>query len=354
MPNLFGRRNVTPGAPPGELVYRGEKRVEEVSIRVMDYTPGACHVAKTVKVEDTYPLRDSDTVSWIDIVGLHDTDLLGSFGEHFGLHPLVMEDILNTHQRPKLEEYDDYFYVVARMLIPGKGGEAFHTEQVSFVLGKHFVATFQETAADVFDPVRNRVEQGGKSRRMGPDYLLYVLLDAMVDNYFVVLQGVAERIENVERIITGEDPKPHDLDEVHHLRREMVYLRRYTWPLRDVVAELGRSDSPLISEETQVYLRDLHDHVMQVIESMENFRDVLASMQDLYLSVLSNRTNEVIRILTIISFIFVPLTFLAGVYGMNFKYFPEIEWRHGYEAFWVLSVVVVIGLVAYLRRRGWL
>jgi magnesium transporter len=355
MPRLFRRHGPGKGSEPGTLVYEREKRTDAVSIRVMDYGLGACQIRTPKTIEDTFPLRDSETVSWIDIEGLHDTDLLKRFGEHFGLHALVLEDILNTHQRPKLEEYDDYFYIVARMLIAAKTeNDSFHSEQVSFILGKRFVATFQEIPGDVFDPVRHRVEQGrGKARKLGPDYLLYSLLDALVDNYFVLLQSIADRIETVEQAITAS-PKVHDLDGVHRLRRELVYLRRNVWPLRDVVAELSRSDSELISEDTRVYLRDLHDHVVQVIESVENFRDVLASLQDLYVSALSNRTNEVIRVLTIISTIFVPLTFLAGVYGMNFRNFPELDWKYGYASFWVVSIVVVTGLLAFLHRRGWL
>jgi magnesium transporter len=224
---------------------------------------------------------------------------------------------------------------------------------VSFVLGKRFVATFQDLPGDVFDPVRQRVEQGrGKSRRLGPDYLLYSLLDALVDNYFILLQSLADRIEAVEGRITLQQPKAQDLDDVHRLRRELVYVRRNVWPLRDAVAELNRSDSQLISQETHVYLRDLHDHLVQVIDSVENFRDVLASLQDLYLSSLSNRTNEVIRVLTIISTIFVPLTFLAGVYGMNFRHFPELSWRYGYLGFWMVSAAVVTVLVAFLRAAS--
>jgi magnesium transporter len=343
-----------PGTPPGTLVYDREQRAGEVTIRVIDYGPGACHVRAPKRIEDTFPLRDSDTVSWIDIEGLHDTEMLARFGGHFGLHPLVLEDILNTHQRPRVEEYDDYLFVVARMLIAGKNGEPFHSEQVSFVLGKRFVATFQDLPGDVFDPVRQRVEQGrGKSRRLGPDYLLYSLLDALVDNYFIVLQSIAERIETVEAVVALH-PRAGDLDDVHRLRRELQYIRRNVWPLRDAVAELSRSDSPLITDDTHVYLRDLHDHVVQVIESVENFRDVLASLQDLYVSSIGQRTNEVIRVLTIISTIFVPLTFLAGVYGMNFRHFPELAWTHGYAAFWAVSVIVVALLLVFLRRRGWL
>jgi magnesium transporter len=355
LPRLFGRQVTEPGTPPGTLAYNREKRTAEVTLHVMDFSPDACHIKTPRHIDDTFPLRDSPSVSWIDIEGLHDVDMLRRFGEHFGLHPLVMEDILNTHQRPRVEEYDDYIFFVARMLITGKDGEPFHSEQVSFILGKRFVATFQDTPGDVFDPVRQRVEQGrGKSRRLGPDYLLYTLLDAIVDNYFILLQSVAERIETVETRISSEHPKTRDLDDVHRLRRELVYVRRNVWPLRDAIAELNRSDSSLISDDTHVYLRDLHDHVVQVIESLENFRDVLASLQDLYMSTLSQKTNEVIRVLTIISTIFVPLTFLAGVYGMNFHYFPELSWRHGYAAFWAVSVVVVAFLFAFLRRRGWL
>ncbi|HEX6791074.1 MAG TPA: magnesium/cobalt transporter CorA [Candidatus Krumholzibacteria bacterium] len=355
LPRLFGRQMAPPGTPPGTLEYKREKRTGQVSLRVIDYGPGACHIRKPNRVEDTFPLRDSDTVSWIDIEGLHDTAVLTKFGDHFGIHPLVLEDILNTHQRARIEEYEDYIFVVARMLIAGKNGDTFHSEQVSFILGKRFVATFQDIPGDVFDPVRQRVEAGrGKSRRLGPDYLLYSLLDAVVDNYFILLQSVAERIEAVETRITSEHPKTQDLDDVHRLRRELVYIRRNVWPLRDAIAGMSRSDSPLIADDTHVYLRDLHDHVVQVIESVENFRDALASLQDLYMSALSQRTNEVIRVLTIISTIFVPLTFLAGVYGMNFHHFPELNWYWGYPAFWAVSVVVTVVLLAFLRRRGWL
>jgi magnesium transporter len=355
LPKIFGRQVTEPGTPPGTLAYNREKRTAEVVVRVIDFSPDACDVRTPRRIEDTFPLRDSQTVSWIDIEGLHEVAMLQGFGEHFGLHPLVMEDILNTHQRPRVEEYDDYIFFVARMLAAGKNGDPFHSEQVSFVLGKRFLATFQDIPGDVFDPVRQRVQQGrGKSRRLGPDYLLYTLLDAIVDNYFILLQSVAERIETVETRISSEHPHARDLDDVHRLRRELVYVRRNVWPLRDAIAELNRSDSALISDEAHVYLRDLHDHVVQVIEALENFRDVLASLQDLYMSTLSQKTNEVIRVLTIISTIFVPLTFLAGVYGMNFHYFPELAWRHGYAAFWAVSVVLVAFLLLFLRRRGWI
>lgn len=355
MPGLFKRRGTPVGSPPGTLVSDSEKHPHEMSIGVIDYGPHSCHIRKSVRIEDTYALRDSETISWIDIEGLGNSEALTKFGEHFGLHPLVLEDILNTHQRPKLEEYENYFYVVARMLIAGKNPiDAVHSEQVSFILGKNFLITFQEIPGDVFDPVRQRVEQGrGKSRKMGPDYLLYALLDAIVDNYFVVLQSLADRIETVEQSVVWQ-PRREDLDIVHKLRRELLYLRRNVWPLREVVGSLDRSDSPLIAEETGIYLRDLHDHVVQVMDAVENFRDVLISVQDLYMSGISNRINEIIRVLTIISTIFVPLTFLAGVYGMNFRYFPELAWKWSYLAFWVISIVVVISLIAFLRRRKWM
>jgi magnesium transporter len=338
--------------PPGSLVYDREPRVPEVSIHVMDYGPDACRVRQPKTIEDTFPLRDSTTTSWIDIEGLHDVELLNKFGAHFGLHPLVLEDILNTHQRPKLEEYENYLYVVLRMLA-ARDGDVLHSEQVSIIIGRGFVATFQEIPGDVFDPVRKRIEQGGgRSRRMGSDYLAYALMDAIVDNYFALLEKTAERIERVEQGI-GDKPRPEDLAKIHELRREMVYLRRNVWPLREVVAALQRTESDLVHDETRVYYRDLHDHVAHVIESLENFRDVLASLQDLYVSGIGVRTNEVIRVLTIISTIFVPLTFLAGVYGMNFDVLPELRWPHGYLYFWIVSVIVVISLIVFLRRRGW-
>ncbi len=350
-PRLFKRHHAGKGLAPGSLVYDREKLVSDVSIRVMDYGPEACKVRDTRSIEDVFALRDSETTSWIDIEGLHDTELLRKFGAHFGLHPLVMEDILNTHQRPKLEEYDSYLYIVLRMLAHRDDG-SFHSEQVSIVVGKSFIATFQEIPGDVFDPVRRRIEKGaGRSRRLGPDYLAYALMDAVVDNYFTLLEKMAERIEDAEQRV--EKPKPEHIERIHELRREMVFLRRNVWPLREVAAGMERAESEIVHEETRVYFRDLHDHVVQVIESLDNFRDALASLQDLYVSAIGIRTNEVIRVLTIISTIFVPLTFLSGVYGMNFANLPELHWQHGYLYFWIASVVIVIGLVGFLRRRGW-
>ncbi|MDH4038758.1 MAG: magnesium/cobalt transporter CorA [Candidatus Krumholzibacteria bacterium] len=353
-PRLYKRHQAQPGQPPGTLVYDRPPRVDKVSIRVIDYGADACAVRTTSEVEDTFRLRDSDTVSWIDVEGLHDTDLLNRFGSHFGLHPLVLEDILNTHQRPKIEEYDDYLYMVVRMLAPGTNGAELHSEQVSIILARRFVITFQEIPGDVFDPLRKRIDLGkGRVRRMGTDYLVYSIIDTIVDNYFLLLEKIAERIEEIEDSITAS-PQPEDLSRVHQLRRELVYLRRNIWPLRDVVISLERSETELVSEDARIYIRDLHDHVVQVIESLENFRDVLASLQDLYASSIGQRTNEVIRVLTIISTIFVPLTFLAGVYGMNFDILPELHWRHGYFAFWAVSVVLVASLIAFLRSRRWI
>lgn len=350
-PRLFKRHNAGKALPPGTLVYDREKRVPEVSVRVMDYGPEACAIHRPHSIEDTFPLRDSPSTTWIDIEGLHDVELLNKFGTHFGLHPLVLEDILNTHQRPKFEEYEDYIYIVLRMLA-STDGESLHSEQVSIIIGKNFVITFQEIPGDVFDPVRKRIERGaGRARRMGPDYLAYALMDAVVDNYFTLLEKVADRIEQAEERV--EKPQPEHIAKIHELRREMVYLRRNIWPLREVASALQRTESDIVHDETRLYFRDLHDHVVQVIESLENFRDALASLQDLYISAIGIRTNDVIRVLTILSTIFVPLTFLSGVYGMNFDVLPELHWQHGYLYFWIASVVLVIVLVSFLRRRGW-
>ncbi len=354
VPRLYRRLSTQPGRPPGTLAYDRERRVEEVSIRIMEYGPESCTVRIPATLEDTFACRDSDAVSWIDIEGLHDTEMLGRFGAHFGLHPLVLEDILNTHQRPKLEEYDEYLYLVVRMLMPGPSGDDIHSEQVSIILAPRFVVTFQEVPGDVFDPLRKRIDHGrGRIRRMQTDYLAYAIIDSVVDNYFVLLDKVAERIENVEDSIS-ENPRPDDLPRVHELRRMLVYLRRNIWPLRDVVSSLERSDNELITDLTRPYLRDLHDHVIQSMESIENFRDVVSSVQELYESSINNRTNQIIRVLTIISTIFVPLTFLAGVYGMNFEHMPELHWKWAYLGFWIVSVFIVMGAVRFLRLRRWL
>jgi magnesium transporter len=293
-------------------------------------------------------------VSWINVDGLHDIEIIQQVGDCQGLHPLVLEDILNTDQRPKLEDYGDYLYIVLKMLYKQEGG-GISTEQVSLVLGSNFVISFQEgIKGDVFNPVRERLRSGkGRIRGMGADFLAFSLMDAIVDNYFVVLEEVEERIEALEEEVVAS-PSAKTVQKLHRLKRDMIFLRKAVWPLREVLAALTRRESKLITEAVVVYLRDVYDHTIQVIDSIETSRDLLAGMLDIYLSSISNRTNEVMKVLTIIATIFMPLTFIVGLYGMNFKYMPELEWRWGYPAVLLLMVLTTIAMLIYFRRKKWL
>lgn len=354
MARMFHKAAHKAGLPPGTMIYVGEQKVERVTIRVTDYGPD--HLDETVHhdVADVLAFRDSDTVTWIDVTGLHDTDALRTLGEHFGLHPLVLEDLVSTGQRPKLEDYDRYLYLVCRMITLDPAGGKLDSEQISLVIGPRWVLSFQEREGDVFDAVRNRLRQGkGRIRRSGPDYLTYALVDAVVDNYFVVLERLGEVIEDLENDLLDAPDQSH-LASIHGYKREMVQLRRSVWPLREVVGGIARGESPLVTEETQVFYRDLYDHTIQAADAVESLRDILTGLQDLYLSSISNRMNEVMKVLTIMGSMFIPLTFVAGIYGMNFEHMPELGWRWSYPLFWLVIVGLSGGLLAFFRRRGWL
>jgi magnesium transporter len=341
------------GRSPGTLVHVGERKTETVRISVIDYDENNFLEKEVSAVEDCFPFRDTATVTWINIDGVHDPRVVEKLGTHFGLHPLIQEDIMNTTQRPKLEDMGETLYIVARMLEFDETAAEVETDQLSLVVGRNFVISFQERAGDEFGPVRERIRRGkGRIRKAGPDYLAYALLDAMVDHYFVILERLGERVELLEDELVS-DPKKETLHEIHTLKREMIFLRKSVWPLREVVAGLERSDSGLMLESTNVFLRDLYDHTIQVIDNVETFRDMLSGMLETYLSSISNRMNEVMKVLTIISTIFIPLTFIAGVYGMNFQHMPELKWRLGY--FLILGIMIVIGLimVAFFKRKKW-
>ncbi|HDR46993.1 MAG TPA: magnesium/cobalt transporter CorA, partial [Geoalkalibacter subterraneus] len=299
------------------------------------------------------PLRDTDSISWINVEGLHQVEVIETLGQGFGLHPLVLEDILNTDQRPKVEIYDDYIFIVVKMLLYDTEHEGVRTEQVSLVLGKNFVISFQECHGDVFDGVRERLRHGRRIRFLGSDYLAYALIDAIVDSHFFILEKIGEEIEQLEDELLA-DPSPESLNQIHRLRREMILLRKSVWPLRELVSELSREDTPMVSRETGVFLRDVYDHCIQVIDTVETFRDLLGGMLDLYMSNVSNRMNEVMKVLTLIATIFIPLTFIAGVYGMNFEYMPELSWKWAYPAVWGIMIGVGIGLVFLFKKKNWL
>jgi magnesium transporter len=355
MAKLVSKRSRKAGLPPGSVVHIGERKAESVRITLIDYDEANYKQQEVSEIERCFELKTTPTATWINIDGVHDTALIEKVGEHFGLHPLVMEDIVSTGQRPKFEDYEDYLFVVFRMLTYDEKKRAIDSEQISLILGRNFVISFQERVGDVFEQVRERIKAAkGRVRKMGCDYLAYSLIDATVDNYFSVLERIGERIETLEEKLVAE-PNERTLKEIHDLKSEMLYLRKSVWPLREVVNGLEKSESNLISEGASLYFRDVYDHTIQIIDTIESLRDMVSGMLDIYLSSLSNRMNAVMKVLTIIATIFIPLSFFAGVYGMNFKYMPELGWKWAYPAgFWVFIIAVVCGMLVFFRRRKWL
>jgi len=354
MRRLITKRSQKAGLPPGTLIHIGERKTEKPRIRIIDYNEEQVEEKEAKTIEECFPFKDKPTVTWINIDGIHQVDIIEKLGSYFGLHPLLLEDILNTEQRPKMEDFGDYIFFVLKMLYLGDNKEEMEAEQVSLILGSNFVISFQEREGDVFAPVRDRIRKHkGRIRKAGSDYLAYALLDAIVDNYFLILENVGEKIEDTEQRLAIK-PDPETLMSIRELKKEMIFLRKSIWPLREVINGLDRSESPLIHESTNAYLRDVYDHTIQIIDTVESFRDMISGMLDIYLSSLSNKMNEVMKVLTIFASIFIPLTFIAGLYGMNFRFMPELEWQWGYFA--VLFVMVLAGgsMLLYFRRKKWL
>jgi magnesium transporter len=353
VPRLFRRVQKKVALPPGTVEFTGERRTERVRITVFDFADSYLEEKELRSVEECFPYRDTPRVSWINIDGLHDTESLEKVGAHFGLHPLVLEDVVNTHQRPKVEDHQDYLYIVLKMLEYAGDHAEVTTDQISVILGRNFVLSFQEREGDVWDPVRERIRKGaGRLRKSGPDYLAYALVDAIVDSYFSILEKIGDEIETLADEVV-EDPSPTTLHKIHGLKREMIFLRKLIWPTREVAGLLERAESSLIKKTTVVYIRDVYDHAVQLIEAMESYRDLVSGAQDLYLSTMSNRMNAVMKVLTVFAAIFAPLTFLAGIYGMNFKYMPELGWRIGYPLFWLVALGLTLTMIGVFRRKGW-
>ncbi len=354
MPKLIKKRSKKAGLPPGTLIHIGERKTEELKITVIDYEETHFEEREVKRVEECFVFKDKPTVTWMNVDGLHQVEILEKLGECYGLHPLVLEDILNTDQRPKMEDYGEYIYIVLKALDYNDKSNEIETEQISLILGSNFAFSFQEREGDTFDPIRERIRTGkGRIRSMGADYLAYALVDSIVDNYFIILEKLGEKIEFLEDKLVSH-PTPETLQTIHHLRREMIFLRKAVWPLREVINGLERGESPLVKGPTRVYLRDVYDHTIQTIDTIETHRDMVSGMLDIYLSSVSNRLNSVMKVLTIIATIFMPLTFLAGVYGMNFKYMPELGWRWGYPFIWLIMVGIGVCMLIFFRKKKWL
>ena len=355
MVRIIQGRTKKKGLPPGTVVYIGKEKPEVLRIRIINYDEAHIQEKDAKEIEESFPYKKASGVTWINIDGLQRTEIIEKIGNHFNIHPLVLEDIVTMDQRPKMEDFGDYIFVVLKMLHHNeKEDNEIRAEQLTLLLGPNWVISFQESEGDVFDPIRERLRNDkGRIRKMSADYLFYTLIDAVVDNYFIVLEKIGEKIEEIEEELVA-NPDPTTLQAIHNLKRQMIFLRKSVWPLREVISRLERWESKLISKSTDIYLRDVYDHTIQVIDAIETFRDMLSGMLDIYLSSVSNRMNEVMKVLTIIATIFIPLTLVAGLYGMNFKYMPELEWPWGYPFVLIVMLGIGITMLIYFRRKKWL
>jgi magnesium transporter len=305
-------------------------------------------------VADAFPFDEQIPVTWLNVDGARRVEVLDDLGNRLAIHPLTLEDILDTSQRPKLEIFDHYLFIELNMLLLDQDFTQIQAEQVSLILGENYVITLQNEPNDVFDPVRKRLREGMRRlNQQGADYLAYALIDAIVDHYFIVLENLGEQIEFLEEELVT-NPNPETLQTIHELKRELIFLRKSVWPLRELIGALERGESPLFQGSTLIYLQDVYDHTIQVIDTVETFRDMVSGMLDIYLSSVSNRMNEVMKVLTIIATVFMPLSFIVGLYGMNFQYMPELGWKWGYLGVWIIIILVVVGMLTYFRRKKWL
>ncbi|MBO8092449.1 MAG: magnesium/cobalt transporter CorA [Prosthecochloris sp.] len=342
------------GLPPGSLIHLGEKSPEETRISVLDYSEDECVFKEVSGIEECLVYRDRPTTTWINIDGLGDIDIIDAAGRMFGINTLVLEDILHTGQRPKIEEFEDYLFIVLRMISCERQSEEVVEEQLSLILKGNMVISFQEKPGDVFNPLRERVIQGkSRIRKHGADYLAYALIDIVVDNYFHVLDRVELRLELLDEELFTDSSGESTFRDISDLKKDLILLRKSTWPLRDIINAITRNEFEVIEEKNLIYFRDIYDHIIHVIDILETFRDMVAGMHDTYMNYVNNRMNEIMKVLTVIATIFIPLTFIAGIYGMNFRHMPELEWQWGYFGILGVMVAIFIGMIGYFRKKKW-
>lgn len=354
MPGRHKYNRKKAGMPPGTLLHVGDMRSEKIKISMLSYNKDEWMEKQCSQVEELFENKATADVDWVHLSGIHRVDIIEKIGTVFNIHPLVLEDIVNANQRPKLEESKDYIYIVLKMIYYVESTQSIEFEQVSMIVGSNYIISFQENDNQIFHQIRERIKNtNAKIRTLGPDYLAYALIDCIVDYYYVALEYLGEKIESLEDELML-DPGPHVLKEIHSLKTEMLFVRKAIWPLREIINVLSRGDSSLFQQSTLIYLRDVYDHVIQVIDTVEMYRDMVTSMFDIYISSVSYKLNEVMKVLTIIATIFIPLTFIVGLYGMNFKYMPELEWEWGYPAVLLLMAIISTMMVMYFRRKKWI
>jgi magnesium transporter len=349
------RRTKKVGLPPGSLVYTGDREAESVKITVIDYNEDHFQEHEVKSIEECFEYKDKPTITWINIESIHQADIIESIGKCFGIHPLVLEDVMSIGQRPKMETYEGYVFIVLRMLRYNERKSEVEDEQLSLIAGQNFVISFQEAGfeGDVFDPIRVRIREGkGYIRKMKADYLAYVMIDVIVDNYFTIVEKIEDNFEQVEESILSS-PSPSTLQDINLLKRKLIFIRKALWPLRESIGILERGESEVFSANTILYLRDVHDHTVQLTDTIDSLREIVSDMINVHLSNTSNRLNEIMKVLTIISTIFMPLTFLAGLYGMNFEHMPELKWILGYPILLMVMFSIGISMVIYFKKKKW-
>ncbi|MBI2335666.1 MAG: magnesium/cobalt transporter CorA [Deltaproteobacteria bacterium] len=352
MPLKLKRYSQKSGLPPGSLIHVGERKTDEVSLQIFQFNEGELHEQEFKELKGLPSSTRENYITWVNMNGLHQVDFIKNIGEAYGLHPLLLEDILHTNQRPKIEEFGDYIYVVLSSF--KDIGKVLEAEQISLILGNGYVLSFQEKAGDEFDRIRDRIRKNNiKIRKLKADYLFYNLLDSIVDQYFIVLEDLHEKIDQIQQEVLTQ-PEDTLSQDIHEYRQDIFTFRRAVWPLLQVIERLQKSDSTLIATPTRVYLRDVHDHLLQISDGIETMAEMLTAIIDTYFSFMNRKMNEVIKILTLFTALFMPLTFIVGVYGMNFKNMPELNWPWGYFGIWGIILAVAGGMFIYFRRKKWL
>jgi magnesium transporter len=342
------------GMPPGTLIHVGERKADFVRLSILNFDEKGYEEKEIKTIEECFSYKDKPSITWINIDGLHDVEIIAKIGNEFNLHPLIMEDILHTNQRPKMDDFDNYLFIVLRMLYYDHIENEIISEQLSLILWNNLVISFQETTGDIFEPVKERIRKDkGRIRKMGPDFLLYALIDAVVDNYLIVLENINERVEDLEEELISR-PEPRTLESIHNFKRELIFLKKALWPLRDLIGTLERGETELIQEKTTIFFKDVYDHTIHMIDTVETYRDLVSGMMEVFLTSVSNRMNEVMKMLTIIATIFIPLTFIAGVYGMNFNNMPELTWHYGYYMILFVMLIVALNMLIWFKRKDFL
>ncbi|MDG1477661.1 MAG: magnesium/cobalt transporter CorA [Vicingaceae bacterium] len=348
------RNSQKSGLPPGALIHIGNKKTEQIKLSKFTYNENDFEEIVFKSSKNIETSINNDIVTWINLDGIHNTKVIENIGQYFNLHGLLLEDILNTNHRPKAEYFEDHMIFSLKMLGVNETGDNIISEQVSIVLGKNYLISFQEQEGDLFEPIRDRIRtKKGKIRLKKSDYLFYALTDTIVDNYYLIIENFSERVEKLEeKVLTS--PDENTLREIQELKKQLSTLRKAVYPLREAVSTILKDEEDFFHNDNSIYLRDVYDHIIHILDSLESQRDVVAGLKDLYMSELSNRMNSTMKVLTIIATIFIPLTFIAGIYGMNFDHMPELHYRWGYPAIWALMILITIGMIIYFKKKKWL